>query len=148
MTQDWEPCGCAEGCDDCDRVEVLEFWVPGIPVPQGSKSIFRGRLVDANKALKGWRRTVTQAATTALAGRNGFDDSVSVLLDFYMPRGKTVKRPRPSTRPDLDKMIRAIGDSLTDAHVWTDDGLVVTVHAAKYYADGLPGVNVKVKALA
>jgi Holliday junction resolvase RusA-like endonuclease len=131
-----------------DRLEVVEFWVDGVPVPQGSKTLFRGRMVDSNPGLKPWRKTVRTAAEAALAGRDGFDEAVCILLDFYMPRGKTVRRSRPSTRPDLDKMVRAIGDSLTDAGLWADDGLVVTVHAAKYYADDQPGVNVKVKALA
>lgn len=144
MTGDFD---CCENGNH-DHLEALNFWVSGVPIPQGSKSLFRGRMVDANAGLKPWRKTVTRAAVAALAGRDGFGDAVCVLLDFYMPRGKTVKRPRPSTRPDIDKMTRAIFDSLTDANAWTDDGLVVTVHAAKYYADDQPGVNVKVRALA
>lgn len=139
---------CCVNGEHEDHLEQIEFWVDGIPVPQGSKSLFRGRMVDANAGLKPWRKTVAKAAGEALAGRQGFGDAVCVLLDFYMPRGKTVKRPRPSTRPDLDKMIRAIFDSLTTAQVWGDDGLAVSVHAAKYYADDQPGVNVKVRLLA
>lgn len=121
-----------------DPIERLTFWVEGVPVPQGSKSIFRGRPVDANPGLKGWRKTVTAAAVKALAGRDGFTEAVYVLIDFYLPRGRTVKRRRPSVRPDVDKLIRAIFDSLTDALVWADDGLVVTVHALKHYADSRP----------
>ena len=37
----------------------------------------------------------------------------------------------PSKPPDLDKLVRAIGDALTDAGVWTDDALVVGWHATK-----------------
>jgi Holliday junction resolvase RusA-like endonuclease len=135
-----------------ESVEQLRFHVDGVPVPQGSKTGFvvgkRAVLVDANKALKPWRATVRDAAETALAGRSGFTDAVFVLLDFYMPRGKTVRRLRPSTKPDIDKLIRAVFDALTDSGVLADDGLVVSVHAQQFYADDKPGVDVKVGVLA
>jgi len=132
---------------DTDILETLEFTVDGIPVPQGSKSLFRGRMVDANRNLKPWRATVTRAAKDAIAERPGFDDAVYVLLDFYMPRGKTVRRSRPSVKPDLDKLIRSIFDALTDAGAWTDDGLVVSVHAQQWYAGDKPHVRIKIGTL-
>lgn len=133
---------------DIDILETLEFTVQGIPVPQGSKSLFRGRMVDANKNLKPWRATVTRAAREAIADRPGFDDAVYVLLDFHMPRGKTVRRARPSVKPDIDKLTRSIFDALTDANAWTDDGLVVSVHAQQWYADDEPYVRIKIGRLA
>jgi Holliday junction resolvase RusA-like endonuclease len=136
-----------------DQLEVLEFWVEGVPVPQGSKKAFvvgrRAVIVDANKdQLKPWRATVKNAAENAVDGRPGFDDAVCVLLDFYMPRGKSVLRRRPSVKPDADKLARAILDSLTDSGALSDDSRVVSLHIEEWYADDKPGVNVKVRALA
>jgi Holliday junction resolvase RusA-like endonuclease len=133
-----------------EYVERIEFWVEGVPIPQGSKSVFRGRAVDANPKLKPWRRTVTDAAVEALAGRDGFDPELAlfVLLDFYLPRGKTVTRPRPNVKPDGDNLLRAICDSITDAGVWADDSRAVVHHSEKWYADDKPGVRVVIGALA
>ena len=44
----------------------LRFIVHGAPVPQGSKRIVRGRLIDANKGLKPYRASVSAAAAEAL----------------------------------------------------------------------------------
>jgi len=41
----------------------------------------------------------------------------------------------PSKPPDIDKLMRAVLDSLTDAMVWTDDSLVVSVLARKVWVD-------------
>ena len=134
-----------------EYVERIEFWAGGVPVPQGSHAVGRwGGIYDSNKALEPWRATVTGGAEYALAGRDGFPKAaeVFVLLDFYMPRGTTVKRRRPTVKPDIDKCIRAIFDSLTAAKVWADDGQVVSVHAQQWYADDNPGVRVVVGTLA
>lgn len=139
--------------ESLDVIEQLTFHVDGIPVPQGSKKAFivkkRAIIVDDNAtSLKPWRAHVRKAAEAALGDRPGFDDAVYVLLDFYMPRGKTVRRLRPSTRPDVDKLTRAILDALTDSGVLKDDGLVVSLHVEEWYADDEPGVRIKVGALA
>jgi Holliday junction resolvase RusA-like endonuclease len=136
-----------------DLIEQLAFVVPGVPVPQGSKKAFvigrRAVIVDDNAdKLKPWRAKVRDAAETALAGRPGFPDAVYVLLDFHMPRPPSVKRLRPSVRPDIDKLTRSILDSLTDSGVLKDDGQVVSVHSKKFYADDEPHVAIKIGLLA
>jgi Holliday junction resolvase RusA-like endonuclease len=138
---------------DADQIEQLEFTVLGNPVQQGSKTGFvvgkRAVIVDQNKVkLKPWRAHVRQAAETALAGRTGLDDACFVHLDFYMRRPKTVHRRRPSVKPDIDKLTRAILDSLTDAAVIKDDALVVALHVQQWYADDEPYVRIKVGELA
>jgi crossover junction endodeoxyribonuclease RusA len=130
-----------------EKMERLEFYVPGVPVPQGSKRhVGGGRMIEANKRLPKWRLDVKNVAREARAGRQ-FVGAVALLLDFDMPRPKSVKRLRPHVRPDLDKLVRAIGDALTLAGVWEDDGQVVVLHAQKRYAEQ-PGVRIVVRELA
>jgi Holliday junction resolvase RusA-like endonuclease len=107
-------------------------------------------MVDANPKLKQWRKTVTTVASEELAGRDGFDPDLAlfILLDFYLPRPKTVKRARPNVKPDGDKLLRAVCDSITVAGVWVDDSRAVVHHSEKWYADDNPGVRVVVGALA
>lgn len=132
-------------------VEPFTMWILGTPVPQGSKTGFvvgkRAVIVDANKdVLKPWRAKVTAHAISVFEGRETFTGAMFAELDFYMPRPPSVKRERPSVKPDVDKLQRAIFDALTDAGVWKDDSQVVSVHADEWYADHTtpPGVRIRV----
>lgn len=131
-----------------ETLERLQFFVEGIPRPQGSKrAIGRGRMVEQSKYLPGWRREVSRVAEAAAAGRV-FMGPVALLLDFYILRGKTVKRRQPTVPPDLDKLARAIADGITTAGVWGDDAQVVVLHARKEYVGDTPGVDVTIRELA
>lgn len=115
---------------------TVAFAVHGIPAPQGSKRIFRGRLVEASKKLPAWREVV---AYTALIHRppQPLDGPLYVFMVFTMPRPmSTPKRhTQPDKRPDLSKLLRSTEDSLTTARVWADDARVVEYRrAAKVWA--------------
>ena len=116
----------------------LSFDAFGEPAPQGSKKIIHGRLIEASGAKhKKWRKDVKLAAMEAIAGSGVafFDDPIEITLKIYVRRGPTVKRALPTVPADLDKLVRCIFDSLTDAGVWKDDSQVVKVTAFKVYAD-------------
>lgn len=119
----------------------LTFFVGGTPIPQGSKRAFvrggRVSLVEANPKLPVWRAAVKLACQQAMLdvqAAPGQDVPFLVELDFVLPRPKTVKRAVPSVKPDVDKLIRAVLDSVTHAGFWTGDELVVEVTAKKRYA--------------
>jgi Holliday junction resolvase RusA-like endonuclease len=117
---------------------LIEFTVFGNPRPQGSKTVFRGRVVDSAKGLKEWRNAIAIEA----AKQDWFtDEPVNILIHFYMPRPKTVKRLLPSVPPDLDKLIRGVGDALTGV-VIKDDAQIVEISAKKEY--GVPGAWIQV----
>jgi Holliday junction resolvase RusA-like endonuclease len=121
--------------------ETLRLFVPGVPVPQGSKTAFvvgkRAVVTDANaKALKPWRALVKAAAVEALNGREPLlNEPLVVSVEFRFVRPKTVRREMPHVKPDLDKLQRSVLDALTDARLWGDDSQVVKVAAEKKYAD-------------
>ena len=67
-----------------------------------------------------------------------------VHASFYLPRPKSHFTKRgvrlsapwwPVTKPDLDKLTRALLDALTDAGIWRDDSQAVELHAEKIYHD-------------
>lgn len=119
----------------------LLFRVDGVPVPQGSKVGFvrggRAVLVEANKKLPTWRSEVARTATIAMLDANQvapFVGPVKVHLTFFMPRPAKPKWDQyPASKPDLDKLIRAVFDSLTHAGVWHDDSQAVHVVAQKLW---------------
>lgn len=140
-----------------DTVTVLTVWVPGTPQPQGSKRVYNGRPIDSNaKTLRPWRQAITAAANQALLDLPQpwpHLAPMNVGLRFGFPRLRAhyrangaVKATAPyfkSTRPDLDKLIRAALDALTDAGVWADDAQVAALQAGKHYSDA-PGLTIHV----
>ena len=119
----------------------LFFEVYGIPAPQGSKkSIGNNRFVEASKKLPAWRKAVREAAELAVADSDWVTLSGPAELSvvFFLPRPQSVtasKRILPTVPPDIDKLIRAVADSCSNALVWEDDSLVCKVSAYKVYDD-------------
>jgi Holliday junction resolvase RusA-like endonuclease len=127
--------------------------VTGVPQPQGSKRVVRGRLIDVNqRKLRDWRAIVSQAVNDV----EPLSGEIAVRLYFYLPRpkghfgsGKNKDKlkdsspSRPGVKPDLDKLVRACLDSMTGL-CFRDDSQVVTIEACKFYADGgrRPGVSI------
>ena len=135
---------------------MLDFFVEGTPVPQGSKNAYvrggRAVLVDANPRLKAWRAQVRAAAEAAIAedGWETLDEPCRAYLGFVMPRPQRPRWDVPAVKPDLDKLTRAVFDALTDAGVWRDDSRVVSMEVTKKYEDedgAVPGVLVEVQSL-
>lgn len=122
---------------------VLTIDVEGLPIPQGSKSArVQGRravIYDDNAALlKPWREKV-EAAARARVALTGWvmlplQEPCRVDIIAFMPKPPSVRRDLPAVKPDWDKLARAIGDSLTDARVYADDGQVVDGRLRKVYA--------------
>jgi Holliday junction resolvase RusA-like endonuclease len=97
----------------------------------------RAEMFDANKGLRAWRETVTLSAIQAMKNNNhtGFTrgEPVSLHVIFYFTKPKTSKNRFPVVKPDLDKLIRAIGDSLQTAGLIAGDEQIVSLMATKRY---------------
>jgi Holliday junction resolvase RusA-like endonuclease len=73
------------------------------------------------------------------------DGALEVELWFYLPRPSSVFREYPSVMPDTDKLVRAVGDGLTNGGAIADDARIVDLHAYKRYSvDGWTGVHVTI----
>ena len=126
----------------------VTFTVYGIPVPQGSMKAFipkgwkRAVITSDNMRTKPWKTEVTGAARDAI-GRGPLvrpiEGPVAIDIEFYLPRPKAAPKriTYPGKKPDLDKLVRAILDALTNAGVWKDDSQVVAVIATKSFAGGM-----------
>ena len=118
---------------------MINFFVDGLPVPQGSMKVMNGRVIhNKGSELAAWRSAV--ALTARQHGARPTPDPVKIEMRFFMPRPKTVKRPEPSVAPDLDKLIRAVLDGLT-AIAYIDDGQVTEIVAQKAYGERI-GVSI------
>ena len=106
-------------------------------------------VVDKNPALlKPWRAEVARVARATWVHRSPIDGPVQVLASFVLPKPKRVKREHPHVRPDVDKLLRALLDGITDAGVvWGDDAQVTRVETEKVYGVA-PGVHVVISRVA
>jgi crossover junction endodeoxyribonuclease RusA len=129
----------------------LTIDVSGDPASQGSHSVINGRVVQVNSTKhKRWRNAVVFAALDVI-GEDWvpIDEPVELSVIFYLPRPKTATREFPAVMPDLDKLIRAVGDSLTTAGIISDDSRIIAIHAQKLYADARGvGAVIRVNTLA
>lgn len=131
---------------------MITLEVLGDPAPQGSKRVFNGRVVEAaGEKLKRWRKAIALACQE-YAGQNIILGPIRLEVAFYMPRPQTVKiskRPLPIVPPDLDKLLRAVGDGIGQSEViWGDDSQIVEILATKEYADDRdPGATIRIIAL-
>jgi len=119
---------------------MFQIFIEGSPRPQGSKKAFaRGKsivLVEANKELPAWREHMTRMLQLKqMEETQPFTTAVNVALTFWLPRPKSVKRQYATGTYDIDKLTRAVLDSITKAGVWRDDSDVVDLTVRKTYAD-------------
>lgn len=143
----------------------LSVWMPGPPPTQGSMRPIVTRsgkprlLHDQHDRLAQWRADL-RAVLAELP------DDQARLLPLHGPLmlGVAVALPRPArhrrrsgalsatapryptTRPDLDKIVRAVCDALTIAAAWEDDRQITNLYASKTYADDPLEVGVDILA--
>ena len=143
----------------------IDFFVPGVPAPGGSKRAFairkggvltgRVALVDAGKNNKEWRSLVAMAAKQAMREAPPTLESLLVGVAFYLPRPKSHYKtgknagilrgdapPTHTKTPDALKLARAVEDAMTGI-VYMDDAQIVQEHISKEYST-MPGVFIYV----
>ncbi len=126
-------------------IQSISWKTIGEAAPQGSKRYLgRGIMVESSKELPIWRE---QLINDIIAAANGitFNSGVQVTLIFKFPRlkahlnSKGDLRPTApvfkTTRPDIDKLCRAVLDAITLSGVIRDDALCFSIEAQKMYCD-------------
>lgn len=112
-------------------------------VPAGGRPGGRPLVVDASRGAAAWKRTVAQEAGAAMQGRRLLEGPLAVTFTFVAARpkghfGTRGLRPsapsRPTTRPDVLKLARAVEDALTGI-VWRDDAQIVDERLTKVYGE-------------
>ena len=134
---------------------MIAFPVLGIPAPQGSKSavvrggravLIEGASTVGREKHRAWRDAVGWEARAAVLEQGQVDDDtpVAVTVFFFLPKPKS--RPKKAVwadrKPDLDKLVRSTLDGLADGGLLRHDSRVVSLHAAKAYAEAASGAIV------
>jgi crossover junction endodeoxyribonuclease RusA len=102
-------------------------------------------------AINVFRDQVAQAVS-----KTGIDElplmgALTMSVTFVLPRPKSAPKRRiwPEVKPDLDKLVRALCDALTQCGAWGDDAQLIHLHATKRYVGtsdvlNVPGVVVDI----
>lgn len=77
--------------------------------------------------------------------REPLQQDLYVEIAFRFERPKSVKRPYPSVKPDIDNCTKILLDSL-NKYLWHDDSLIIGLKAIKLYAT-IPGIDLNVYVL-
>jgi len=139
----------------------IEFFVAGVPRTKGSSYSFYNPKAKKtvfqhdNEHLKAWQSMVS--FTARQKGCKPMLGPVSLTILYVLPRPKGHFNRRgvvkssvaqlPIRKPDIDKLERAILDSLTGI-VYQDDSQVVKVSQEKIYtfgSDDQPGAHIRVE---
>lgn len=136
---------------------AVSFDVIGDPAPQGSKSRMpNGQLIEGRDSAQrerhhNWRNAVADAARDAMADEGittPLDGPLSLQITFRFRRPKSWPKKRlnwHTSAPDIDKLVRSVGDSLTAAGLIVDDRLVCHLKARAIVIDtGATGATILV----
>lgn len=137
----------------------IRFEVVGVPTPQGSKTKMRngamleGGSADIRARRVDWRNAVADAARAVAAEHGQLDGNLVLHAEFRFPmpasRSKAVRERGSAwknTFPDLDKLVRSVGDSLTAGGLIKDDARLVQIDARKIETTGWTGVTIGIEA--
>ena len=126
---------------------VISFNINGEPRPQGSKTpVKRGNKIiliegtgDSPRKHKAWRKAVQDAAQEFAdeIGHEVIDAPVEVKIEFRMPKpaSKPSDKYWADRKPDLDKLVRSVLDSIAgkDKPLIREDSRVVRLIVEKRY---------------
>lgn len=133
---------------------AITFTVFGTPRPQGSTRAFvpkgwsRPIITSDNPKLKPWRQQIAGAAVALNIQPFERDVALAMSLSFYFEKPPSAKkRIYPTVKPDSDKLIRAILDSLTGI-LYADDAQVVRFNRIEKLYGQPERVEIQVEAIA
>lgn len=146
-----------------DAIEIA-FFVPGVPVPGGSKKAFvnkktgRAIITDVSgQRVIDWRASVQNAAANVFDGAL-LDGPIYLEITFVMPRPKRhfrtgknahlLREDAPyyhTSAPDRTKLTRSTEDALTGV-IWTDDSRAADGPIRKIYGSK-PGAHITIREL-
>lgn len=137
---------------------MIAFTVPGQPQGKGRPRIGKigahARMFTPAKTVA-YEGLIAHAAQLAMAGRPMLDGpvEVSLAIECQVPASWSQKKQRqalagevmPTTKPDVDNVVKAVFDGLNGV-LWRDDVQVVSLRLRKRYS-GTPCVRVVAQAV-
>lgn len=136
---------------------AIHIFIPGPPVAKGSPKMMINRRTGArfpgkdSKKLEEWEKVARGSAIAAMQGRELLRGAVRLEVEFVFPRPKShigknrrLLSGKPFihiSKPDLDKLMRALGDCMNGI-VYADDSMICRCLLMKRYENVDVGISV------
>jgi Holliday junction resolvase RusA-like endonuclease len=138
---------------------MIQVIIPGQPQAKGRAKIVKiggfSRMATPAKTVA-YEGLVALCAQEALRGAPLFDGPVRVRMNLWCQTPKSLTKreradiatgaKRPTTKPDIDNVVKAIFDGFNGV-LWRDDVQVVELTVSKHYAPNAPSVVVNVESI-
>lgn len=128
----------------------LELLIPGVPVAQprqrhrivrSGERQFVSNYTPVKDPVNSWK-AVARLVAADVAPETPLTDPCEVYVEFVFPRprakiwrSKAMPRYEHAGKPDIDNLLKSLGDALTGV-IWADDKLIYRCTAAKWCASG------------
>lgn len=142
------------------HLPLLHLVIPGDPVSQGNPQRFPNGGVAYPKATRTHRAYVEASLGAYWQAAQPIREPVILLAAFHFARpathygsGRNAGRVKDSApihhmqRPDADKLLRLVLDSLTTVGVWADDKLATRVVGEKFWSSTDSGPRTEITIL-
>jgi len=130
----------------------ISFTIHGEPRGKGRPRFSRSGRVFTDAKTAAYERAIKATAQSVMAGRSALDGAVWVRIEAYLAAPSSISKKkraamlsgetRPTKRPDLDNIVKAILDGINGV-VFNDDSQVVGTGSQKFWTDK-PRVEVTV----
>lgn len=118
---------------------MIEFFVPGNPIPRKAPTFGKGHAYHAGGQV-GWKDTIRGYALKYRPPRP-YAGPVRMVVSFYLKAGKG-QRGYHYIKPDFDNLCKITMDALTGV-IFIDDSQVCDIHITKTWDDiSEPGVAI------
>lgn len=123
------------------KVPPVVITVKGIPVAQprhrvSCRGAFPRVYLPTKHPVHEWKRAIIFEAAKVTA--ETIEGAIRVNCLFVFPSPKSKKSQAGNykfSKPDIDNLLKAVFDALTEVALWGDDSQVVEIHSAKMYGD-------------
>lgn len=124
-------------------MKTVSFTVYGKPQGKARPRFTKSGRVYTPKTTAEYEQAVTKAYIAAANGYRFEDKGVKVIISAYFVPAKSSRRTKPTIKPDIDNIIKAILDGLNGV-AYNDDKQVVCVLATKSFSPFIPYVAVEI----
>ena len=134
---------------------MIKFTVFGEPTAQGRPrfAVINGHAIAYDPAKSRDYKQAVKAAALPVKPKALLDGPLQLTVMIYkslpksmcrLSRAKAMAQEiQPTTKPDIDNVVKAVCDSLNKL-IWYDDSQIVTMYVSKWYSDE-PRVEISIK---
>jgi len=117
---------------------IYQIFVEGTPKPQPRpRMALNGHVYNPHSADE-WKESIKIAFKINRFAINQITEPIRLKVIFFLPKPKAMKVKQEfiphAKKPDLDNLLKAVMDAMTEVGVWQDDSLVHATEASKWYA--------------